>query len=113
MNRENSDELRAAAVVSDMQTSILVEPEATFTERHAREHPDAFAFTQADPHIVSLLRAGPMHTMKVLNVVGRRLPSKSKRQRVAIKREVLLRLGTLIRRRQLRRIKRKFIALPS
>lgn len=97
----------------DMQSIMFVEPEATFVERRADAVDDVFAFTQADPHIVSLLRAGPMHMMKVLNVVGRRLPAKSKRQRVAIKREVLMRLGTLVRRRQRRRIKRKFVALPA
>jgi hypothetical protein len=96
-----------------MQNSILVEPEATYTGRHANAQEDMFAFLDADPHIVSLLRFGPTHMMKVVNVVGRALPSRSKRQRVAIKRETLLRLGVLIRRGQLRRIKRKFVALPA
>lgn len=97
----------------DMENSILVEPESSFAERRAYAQEDVFAFTQADPHVINLLRAGPTHVMRVVNVVGRRLPAKSKRQRVAIKGEVLRRLGTLIRRRQLRRIKRKFIALPA
>jgi len=96
-----------------MPTSIFVEPEATFAERRAEAVDDVFAFTDADPHIVSLLRAGPMRLTTVLNVTTRLLPSRSKRQKLAVKREILLRLGTLIRRRQLRRIQRTFVALPA
>ena len=97
----------------DMQAPILVEPESLFAERHVYAQEDVFAFVDADPHIVDLLRHGPKHLMKVVNVIGRRLPARSKRQRIAIKRETLRRLGTLIRRHQLRRIERKFVALPA
>ncbi len=95
-----------------MENSILIEPEAVFAERRADAPDDPFEFTEGDVYIVSLLRAGPTHLMRVVNIVGRRLPAKSKRQRLAIKREILLRLGALIRRGHLRRIKRKFVALP-
>ena len=96
-----------------MENSTIVEPVAVFAERRADVEDDSLAFVAADPHLINLLRSGPMDMMKLLNVVGRSLPAKSKRQRVAIKREVLRRLGTLIRRRQLRRIKRKSVALPA
>lgn len=96
-----------------MQSSVLVEPEATFIERHVYAAEDAFAFKQADPHIVNLLRSGPTHMMKVVNVVGRLLPSRNRRERIAVKHEVLMRLGELIRRGQLRRIRRKFVGLPT
>jgi hypothetical protein len=70
---------------------------------------DVFAFTQADEHIFRLLRPGPMELMTVVNIVGRLIPHKSKSQRIATKRLILLRLGELIRRGQLRRDRRKFV----
>ena len=94
----------------DMQP--FIEPEATFAKPHAHAPEDMFAFTQADAHIHDLLRAGPQRLTTVLNQAARLMPARSKRQRVAIKREVLLRLGTLIRHGQLRRIRRKFVGLP-
>ncbi len=96
-----------------MQSFVIVEPEATFIERHVYAAEDAFAFNQADPHVINLLQSGPIHVMKVVNVVGRLLPSRNKRERVAVKHEVLIRVGELIRRGQLRRIRRKFVGLPT
>ena len=96
-----------------MQSAILVEPEAAFFHRHSNAPEDLFAFTAADPHIVSQLRDGPQRLTTVLNVSARLMPARSKRQRMAIKREILLRLGVLIRQGRLERIKRKFVALPT
>jgi hypothetical protein len=96
-----------------MKNFSLVEPEKLFAERHPHEQEDMFAFVEADAHIFHLLRSGPMPLTTVLNVTARLMPSRSKRQRIAIKREILRRLGTLIRRRQLRRIKRDHLALPK
>ena len=95
-----------------MQPLMEIEPEATFVESHSHAQDDVFAFTQADAHIHDLLRAGPQRLTTVLNQAARLMPARSKRQRVAIKREVLLRLGTLVRHGQLRRIRRKFVGLP-
>jgi hypothetical protein len=96
-----------------MENSILVEPEAVFVERGADVEDEMFAFKEADVFIYDQLRAGPMPLTTVLNVTDRLLPSRSKRQKLAIKREILRRLGTLIRRRRLRRIKRGHLALPT
>jgi hypothetical protein len=73
---------------------------------------DVFAYTQADHHIVGLLRAGPMKLTSVLNVTARLVPSRCKRKRMAIKHAILIRLCELIRSGRLRRIRRKFIGLP-
>lgn len=64
-------ELPAGGVsIYDMQSIVIVEPESTFIERHVYAAEDAFAFKQADPHVINLLRSGPVHIMKVVNVVG-------------------------------------------
>ena len=67
---------------------IIVEPEATFAQRHASTPEDSFAFTQTDPHIFKQLRAGPLHAMTLLNLVARQMPARCKRVRVAVKREI-------------------------
>lgn len=41
------------------------------------------------------------------------MPSRNKRERIAVKHEVLMRLTELILRGQLRRIRRKFVGLPT
>lgn len=92
---------------------ILVEPEAVFTERHAKVPEDALQFTRADAHIYAILRAGPMRLTTLLNITGQLMPVRSKRERLALKREILRRLGVLIREGQLQRIRRKFVALPT
>jgi hypothetical protein len=73
------------------------------------EPDDMFTFTEADKHIFRLLRDGPQRIMTVVNKVGRLLPSQNKRQRIAKKRQTLMRITTLIRRRQIQRIGRVFV----
>ena len=108
-----ADELDFYQCSYAVQTLVIVEPEATFTERRACVQEDMFAFTQADAHILALLQGGPMRLMTVLNITTRRMPARSKRQRKAVKHQILIRLGSLIRRGQLRRIRRKFVSLPA
>ena len=103
----------AAVVVIVMQTLVFVEPEAVFAQRRAPAQQVEFPLTRVDYHIRNLLRAGPVPIMSVLNSVGRLLPANGKRARRAIQREILLRLGAMIRRAELRRIKRKFVGLPA
>ena len=91
---------------------MLVEPETTFAKRHVHVQEDAFAFTQADALIYGQLRAGPQRLTTVLNKTARMIPARSKRQRTAAKREILLRLGVLIRQGNLSRIRRIFVASP-
>lgn len=80
-----------------MQTPFFAEPD------------DMFTFTEADEHIFRLLRDGPQPIMSVVNKVGRLLPSRSKRMRIAKKQQTLMRITTLIRRGQLKRINRVFV----
>ena len=47
---------------------MLIEPDSVFIERHAYAPEDAFAFTAADPHVINLLRAGPMPRWQGSNV---------------------------------------------
>jgi hypothetical protein len=96
-----------------MPTPILIEPEAALAERHAYVRQDVFAYTAADPVIFGQLQGGPMRLMTLLNVTARLMPFRSKRQKLAIKHEVLMRLTSLIRGRQLKRLKRKFVSLPT
>lgn len=96
-----------------MQAPILVEPEAIFTARHAAVVDDVLAFKEADFFIYGQLQAGPQRLTSVLNIAARKIPARSKRHRLAIKHSVLLRLSELIRQGNLKRIKRKFVALPK
>lgn len=91
---------------------ILVQPQSTFIERRAAPPDDTLVFTRADVRIYYLLAAGPMPLMTLLNKAARMIPARSKRERVAVKREILLRLGTLIREGNLRLIRRIFVASP-
>ena len=94
-----------------MQQNLLVEPVQTYDARHAFALEDVFAYTDADPHIFSQLRNGPIRLMTLLNITAKLMPHGSKRQKLAIKHEILKRIGTLIRRGQLRRIRRVFVAI--
>ena len=96
-----------------MQMPIIVEPQTAYAARHEYAEEDAFAFTRADEHIFRQLRNGPMRLMTLINVATRLVGYASKRQKLAIRHEILMRLTTLIRRRQLRRIKRVFVGLPT
>lgn len=96
-----------------METSILVEPEAVFTERRAEVIDDMLAFKEADVFIYGQLQTGPQRLTSVLNIAARMLPARSKRHRLAIKHSVLMRLGELIRQGNLQRIRRTLIALPK
>ena len=91
---------------------MLIEPEAAFARRHAHIQEDAFAFTDADHLILNQLRGGPVRLTTVLNITARAMPARCKRRRMAIKHEILLRLGEMIRQGRLRRVRRRFIALP-
>ncbi|MCL4785407.1 MAG: hypothetical protein KJ070_01235 [Verrucomicrobia bacterium] len=93
------------------QSLVLIEPESTFADRHAPVTEDVFAFTQADDLIYAQLRAGPQRLTTVLNTAARMLPTQSKRHHMAAKREILLRLGALIRAKRMRRIRRISIAI--
>jgi len=93
-----------AAVSSTLATS-------TNESSHPALDHDLFAFTDADPHILQLLRDGPMRITSVINVVCRLLPSRNKRQRLAIKKQTLLRIPALIRGGQLRRVRRVLVGL--
>ena len=107
---------------------IFVEPEIAYVARREQQNAgltplppapsvvdpfcspdDMFAFVEADEHIFRLLRDGPQRIMTVVNKVGRLLPSQNKRQRIAKKRQTLMRITTLIRRRQIQRIGRVFV----
>ena len=101
----------AAAVVIDV--SLLVEPDSVFVERHTHAQEDTFAFVAADPLIFSQLKGGPLRLTTVLNITARMMPARNKRQKLAIKHEILMRLTALIRRCRLKRIKRIFVALPT
>jgi hypothetical protein len=94
-----------------MQLAI-VEPQTAFDARQVCPPADFGEYTEADPHIFSLLRGGPMPLMTLLNRVARLVPSRSKKQRVAIKRQVLRRFGRLLNDGRLVRINRKFLVLP-
>ena len=91
---------------------LIVEPQATFDARQVRPAADFGEYTEADALILGAVRNEPQRLTTVLNQTARLMPARSKRQRMAIKREILLRLGSLIRHGQLRRIRRKFIGLP-
>ncbi len=91
--------------------SFIIEPHELFSERQLQAAQDTFAFTAADPHILSALAAGPQHGMRVLNLVVRKLPYKTKRQKVAVGRAVLKRITELIHAGKIRRLRRKYLEL--
>lgn len=101
-----------APLSSYVMQFVILEPQTAFDARQVCPTADFGEYTDADPHIFSLLRGGSMPLMTLLNQVTRSMPARSKRQRMAIKRQILLRLCRLIRVGQLGRIKRKFVDLP-
>lgn len=70
-------------------------------------------FMEADQHIFDCLRAGPVRLTTVLNRVARLFPCPKKRQRRAVQWAVLRRIGNLIRRGSLRRVRRVLVCLPD
>jgi len=86
--------------------NVIFAPNILFTERQQPATRDANLFTAADPHILRAVAVGPQPLMTVLNSVVRQLPYHSKREKLAVGRAVLKRMGELVRAGRLRRVRR-------
>ena len=93
--------------------SIFVEPQEVFLKRHEHAEEDAFAFVAGDKFVFSFLRDGPQRFGKLLKHVCSMLPARSSRQRRAIRREMVLRIGKLIQRGQLQKSLGNYLILPQ
>lgn len=71
------------------------------------------AFTEADQHLYQLLRGGPMQFMTLVTETAKALKPRDKRQKTAFKHEVIMRLGTLIKRRSLKCFRGHLVCLPN
>jgi hypothetical protein len=58
-------------------------------------------------------RAAPTRITSLVSELRKRHRHRDKRDKEAVKRTILLRIGALIRQKQLQRVRRKFIVVPK
>jgi hypothetical protein len=58
-------------------------------------------------------RGGPTAIMSLVSQLRKRHPHRNKREKEGVKRTILLRIGALIRQKELQRVRRKFVMMPK